>query len=355
MNRSPAPLLGVEGAPTPPVGKSVFITARDGVRLRAAVFAPEGTPRGSVILSPGRSEYIEKYLEVIGELTEKGFVVLVHDWRGQGLSDRLLGDPLKGHARGWRPFLADYDLLLDAFAAELPRPWIGLGHSMGGGLLALALAEGETRLDAAVFSAPMLGLKFGRRSRASVEWVSFLMNFFGRSKAYVRAAADPLDEVFDDTALTRDHARWLRNRAQIAAHARLRLGGVTWGWLAMALTLCARVAASRRIDALSIPVLVVLAGEDSLLVNLPGEAFADRAPAGAYVVIPNACHEILMETDSVRQAFWTAFDALADKAAPRPQSASADTPVGTPTPGDVASSRTRAVRRLSGTAAPISP
>ncbi|MDI1364796.1 MAG: alpha/beta hydrolase, partial [bacterium] len=104
---------------------------------RAACLFPAGQsstggPRGSVIVSPGRSEPIEKYYEVVDDLLARGFAVLVHDWRGQGLSARALPDRLKGHAKGFKPFLADYTALLDAFEDRLPKPWIAVGHSMGG-------------------------------------------------------------------------------------------------------------------------------------------------------------------------------------------------------------------------------
>ncbi len=313
-----APLLGVAEAEVPQGGEAVFVTAPDGIRLRVASFPPKGPVRGSVILSPGRTEYVEKYFEVVEELTGRGFATLVHDWRGQGLSDRLVEDPLKGHARGWRPFVHDYERLLTLFEPRLPRPWIGLGHSMGGGLLALSLAEGETRLDAAAFSAPMLGLRFADRSKAEVEAACFAMNFVGRAKTYVQKASDPLNEAFDATALTHDEGRWRRIRAQILAHPELRLGAITWGWLSMALTLCARVSASRRIEALKIPVLVALAEEDRLLVNDPAAAFARRAPKGRSLLVAGARHEILMETDPIRGAFWSAFDAFLEEAAPAP-------------------------------------
>ena len=40
-------------------------------------------PPGKVVLSGGRTEPIEKYFEVIEDLTGRGFVVLAHDWRGR--------------------------------------------------------------------------------------------------------------------------------------------------------------------------------------------------------------------------------------------------------------------------------
>ena len=96
----PAPLVSTPDAPVPPGGEAEWIKGAGGARLRAALFAPPGRARGSIVLSGGRTEPIEKYYEFIGECLERGFVVLAHDWRGQGLSARDLPERLKGHARG---------------------------------------------------------------------------------------------------------------------------------------------------------------------------------------------------------------------------------------------------------------
>lgn len=88
-----APLIRLPGAPAPKVGAAEWFTGAGGVRLRAALF-PAPKPVGSVVISSGRTEFIEKYLEVAAELVARGFTVLIHDWRGQGLSQRLLPEPL---------------------------------------------------------------------------------------------------------------------------------------------------------------------------------------------------------------------------------------------------------------------
>src|SRR6478735_8712131 len=98
-----APLVSIPEAPVPDHGTAEWFSGADGATLRAALFRPAlilegGQPRGSVVVSPGRSEPIEKYFEVVQDLLDRGFVVLVHDWRGQGLSHRALPDRLKGHA-----------------------------------------------------------------------------------------------------------------------------------------------------------------------------------------------------------------------------------------------------------------
>ena len=92
-------LIDTPQNPCPPGANIVGLRAADGVQLRAAYWRPEGAPRGTVALLQGRAEFIEKYYEVIGEILARGFAVATFVWRGQGMSQRLLGDRAKGHVR----------------------------------------------------------------------------------------------------------------------------------------------------------------------------------------------------------------------------------------------------------------
>ena len=100
MSMSPAPLISIPSAPVPAGGEATWFEGAGKARLRAALFPARGQVRGSIVLSGGRTEPIEKYFEVVEDLTGRGYVVLAHDWRGQGLSHRELQDRLAGHARG---------------------------------------------------------------------------------------------------------------------------------------------------------------------------------------------------------------------------------------------------------------
>src|ERR1700742_4986976 len=100
-----APLIETADAKAPPGGVAEWFAGAGAAKLRAAIWTPKGARvRGTIVLSGGRTEPIEKYYEFIGECLARGFVVLAHDWRGQGLSRRDLTDPLKGHAKGAKPF-----------------------------------------------------------------------------------------------------------------------------------------------------------------------------------------------------------------------------------------------------------
>ncbi len=300
-------------------GKASWVEAADGGRLRAALFPARGPVRGSVVVSPGRAEPIEKYAEVIGELQGRGFTTLVHDWRGQGLSQRFprigldRSGALKGHARGWRLFLSDLSRVVDAFAERLPRPWIALGHSMGGGLTLLAMTEGEDRFDGAVLSAPMLGLRLGGRPRALVSVASEVMMLIGRGgDATPPAVQKPQGERSGGGAMTHDQGRWARFQALLAAAPELRLGQQTWGWLRTAFALTQRVEALRTLEQVQAPVAIVAAERDRVVTNAAQRAAAARLPNGRYVEVRGAFHEILMETDARRAVFWRAFDRLAE-------------------------------------------
>ena len=268
------------------------------------------------MLSPGRTEAIEKYFEVVTDLQARGFVVLVHDWRGQGLSHRMLPDRLKGHAEGIQPFLDDYQALLSAFETRLPKPWIAMGHSMGGCLTALALGQGERRFSAAILSAPMFGLNTGGRPKAVTRLLAQAMVMMGKGGDYVLGdPGKPFGSDFANNALTHDQSRFDRAFSQITACPDLMLGSPTWSWLKFAFQACDGLAKNAAVTQITIPVIVLGAGAEALVDNTEQAAVTARMPKGRHLTVDGAFHEILMETDALRDPFWQAFDALAAEVA----------------------------------------
>lgn len=310
----PAPLVGTDKAPVPEGATAAWFEGARGARLRAALFPPRGpSARGSVIVHPGRTEPIEKYFEVVERLRARGFAVLVHDWRGQGLSQRGLPDRRLGHAEGWADFVEDHRRLLDRFSGELPKPWMSLGHSMGGCLALLTLAEGEARYAGAILSAPMLGLQLGKIPPLAARLLAAASRRMGRGGALARP--DGPVETFETNILTHDRDRWARNQALVEACPDLALGGPTWGWIDFALSATRRLQRGKGATRISIPVTIAAAGEEKLVDNAATRRVAARIPHARYLEIPGASHEILQETDALQAPFWAVFDDLADAVA----------------------------------------
>ena len=316
-----APLMGVPGAAAPPGGEGAWYRGAGGLRLRAAFWRPSSLvaakPRGTVVLSPGRTEPIEKYFELIGNLLARGWCVLAHDWRGQGLSARLLPDRLRGHARAVEEFLDDYARLLDAYETTAPKPWVMIGHSMGGALNLATLQAGETRFSGALLSAPMLRIKTGKRSMWSVKLAVRWNLRHGKAGDYVLDDPDdPFEHTFEKDALTSDEARYELWRQQLYACPHLAIGGPTWGWLAFAIDLGERCLKPKALKSVKIPVCVVQPGEDDRIWKQTNKWAAKRLGRGRYVEVPLSKHEVIMETDDLRAVFLEEFDAMAAYVSP---------------------------------------
>ncbi len=317
----PAPLFSAPGARLQ--GQASWVEAADGAQLRAALFPAWGRVRGSVVLNPGRTEPVEKYAEVLGELQGRGFSVLAHEWRGQGLSERFArvgrdraNDPA-GHARGWRRFMSDLSRVLDGFEARLPRPWIALGHSMGGALSLLAMTRDTELFQGAVLCAPMLGLRLRGRSSILVAAVSALMTLAGHAARVTPSALPhPAEEgrkvSRGGTALTHDRTRWAAYEALLEDAPELVTGDQTWGWLQFAFILSSRLRMAGVLERVQAPVTILGAERDLLVANSAQRAAAARLPNGRYVEVEGALHEIMMETADRRAVFWREFDRVAD-------------------------------------------
>ena len=140
----------------------------DGVGIRFARWEPPPGRKGTLCVFPGRAEFIEKYFEVVNDARERGFAVAMIDWRGQGLSQRALGDRNKGYVRSF----SDYELDLETFVKEVvlpdcPPPLFALGHSMGGTVLLRSAHRGRRWFDRMVLSAPMIALAGSAASRSA--------------------------------------------------------------------------------------------------------------------------------------------------------------------------------------------
>lgn len=324
MNRAAAfaanaPLMGVPGAASPPGGEGDWFRGAGGLRLRAAFWAPTGVAkaRGTVVLSPGRTEPIEKYFEVIGNFLARGWCVLAHDWRGQGLSARLLPDRLKGHARAVEEFLDDYARLLLAYESKAPRPWIMVGHSMGAALNLLTLQAGEDRFAGALLSAPMLRIKTDNRSMWSVKLAVRWNIRHGRAGEFLLDNPDdPFDHTFEKDALTTDESRYEMWRQQLYACPHLAVGGPTWGWVNFALDAGERSLKVKALKSVKIPTTIVQPAEDDRVWKQTNRWAARRLGRGRYVEVPGSKHEVIMETDDKRAVFLAEFDAMADYVSP---------------------------------------
>jgi lysophospholipase len=300
-----------EIASAPDGAQAWWLTASDGVRLRAVAWA--GGTRGTAMIFAGRAEYAEKYGPMAGELLARGLSVIVIDWRGQGLSDRHPLRPMLGHVEDFRDYQRDVAALIGlADALELPAPRWLVGHSMGGTIGLRTLLE-RAEFRGAILSAPMWHLQMRSATRELTSRVTRLANLVGLGGrltpgAYPRPST--LSVSFEANALTTDRGQFAWMVAQITAHPELALAGPSMQWTYAALEEMARlyVAPLPRV-----PVLTFLGTDETVVSTSVIRGQMARMAAGELVICPGARHEIFMETPATRALVWQHIDALLDR------------------------------------------
>ncbi|MDS9468452.1 alpha/beta fold hydrolase [Paracoccus sp. MBLB3053] len=297
---TPAPFNTLLQDP-PPKADAFWMRAEDGVRLRAAHWAGDRST-GTVLLFPGRTEYLEKYNSLALDLNAAGLDVLSLDWRGQGLSDRLLSDPRPGHVAGFADYRRDVvELVVTADELDLPRPWHLLAHSMGGAI-GLAALDAGLPVQSAVFSAPMWGLDLSRPVRLLAHLITGAAERLGLGHypAWGSGGYEPfvLNQPFRGNLLTTDGARWGRLIAELASWPEIGIGGVSNHWLREALAECRRLGA---LSAPAQPTLVALGSEERIVSPDAIRSRLDSWPQAKLMLLPGARHEPLMERESIRE------------------------------------------------------
>ncbi|MCH9765369.1 MAG: alpha/beta hydrolase [Alphaproteobacteria bacterium] len=291
------------------------LKGHDGVRLRFARWsATRGPRRGTVCLFGGRGEFIEKYFEVIADLRRRGFAVAMMDWRGQGGSQRLLRNPRKGHVRDYRDYEKDLlRFMKDIVLPDCPPPFVAMAHSMGGTILLHNAVRPGSWFERIVLTAPLIALNTEKihYPQPVVRLYAEASCLLGMATAYVRGGSDiPEEQVaFENNRITDDHERWTRNKSILDVAPELGLGSPTNSWLRATCRACTRLQNPGFAARIQVPMLVFAAGNDEIVSTPAIEDFCVGLKVGTHILLPGSEHEILQETDGVRQRFWAAFDA----------------------------------------------
>lgn len=303
------PLFDCPENPCPAGAVVEAITTRDGITLRTARWSSlSPQPKGTICLFQGRSEYIEKYFEVIRDLRARGFAVATLDWRGQGGSDRLLLDARLGHIDDFTHFGPDIEAFMRKIALpECPGPFYGLAHSMGGAILFANLPPGTGWFDRLVVTAPMIDVG-GKPPGA--RWLARFLAGLGLSRRIVPGwSARPVGlKPFEGNPVTSDPVRYGRSALVAERAPEFAIGGPTVGWVKAAFAVMDRLTDPRFGADWRTPTLIFLAGEDRVVSSPAAQHFAAKLHATRTITLSGSRHEIMQERDSIREIFWAAFD-----------------------------------------------
>lgn len=288
---------------TSSAASSYWFQARDGVKLRIAAWKPEASGRGTVLIFPGRTDYIEKLSHVASGFATRGYSSLVIDWRGQGLSDRLTENRLVSHVVRFSDYQADVAAMVEAAEQlNMPKPWYLLGYSMGATIGLRSLLDG-LKVDACAFTGPLWDIKLSALERPVAWLLTGFAQAVGRGHEFApgnnpqRSQCYVLSVEFEGNRLTSDPTMFERLVSQARALPEQQTGAPSMGWVFEALKECR---ALRGLPSPSIP-CATFCGERDIVVDLAAIRHRmGRWPTGRLEMIIGAKHDLFSETPRVQ-------------------------------------------------------
>lgn len=288
-------------AEAPDNGLAHWTRADDGTRLRIGHWKSTAPENGTILVFPGRTEYIEKYGRTVTDLVELGYSALIIDWRGQGKSDRITKDPMAGHVIRFTDYQRDVSAMIKAAVElNLPKPWFMLGHSLGACIGLRALTEGLS-VAACAFTSPMWSIKLPAVKRAAAWPLSWAAQSLGQGHVYApgtNGTSYVLSTPFEANRLTNDpdmYQYFIRQATALTDH---QIGGPSMGWLFQSL---------KETNALSkkplpdVPCLALCGTHDELIETSVVQQRMARWPSGTYEQIQDSKHDLLSEVAAIRQ------------------------------------------------------
>lgn len=304
-------ILATAQTQMPKGGEITTVKNPEGIHIRTIRWMPKHPPKGTILLCQGYSEFIEKYDEVVQQLLDRDLAVLTFDWRGQGLSSRLIKDPQKGHSTSFADFIKDAVLVDDQLMRSMPNPHYLMGHSMGGHLAFRLLQEYPKRFQKAILCAPFFGWSpnfgAGKMHPSLVVLIASFMKLLGYGQDYTFGASPPYPNK-TLTGQTSDLIRFQKRVDFYKLEPHILMGGPTWNWILESTKSLQLILQKERIHAIQTPTLVASGAKDGMVNPQMHHQVAAQSESIKLVDFPDAMHEILMEREIIQEKFWKLFD-----------------------------------------------
>ncbi len=297
-------------------GSYSYMKTADGHKIRIAHWSPRirRTEQGKTLkalILPGRASFLEKFEDVAYQLTQRGVDVWSLDWRGQGLSSRLLENHHKGHIDTYQTYLND----LDQFIAHHVQPDqaqynLIIGHSMGGHLALKYLKSHQEFFHAGILACPMLDIKTGIYPKGFAKKTSRLLTRLGFGDRYIfgHGNYNPAHEPFEGNMLTHDREKYFAHREFQVRNPELILGGATFNWLHATFESIEEVLDESYLKTIHRPVLLIEAGKEMIVENKHIAYVKRTLPKCEHRYYEFSRHQLFMEVDEIQNQFWQDFD-----------------------------------------------
>ena len=239
-------------------------------------------------------------------MLQAGYEVWGLDHRGHGRSFRENDNPYVVHIERFEEYVLDLVWLTEnkvrPAAGELPVYLYC--HSMGGCIGAWTIERCPKLFDKAVLSSPMLGLSFGKIP-VPVMYVAASLKGVGEKRKEPLNPVDSFPSAGDfENSCDSSRCRYEYYFDKRLKDRRLQTQDPSINWGKQAVRACARVTSKAQTAKISIPVLLIQAGNDTVVKNESQELFVSRTKGCEFYKIPGMKHELYMTDSEVLIPYW---------------------------------------------------
>lgn len=296
----------------PQAANTNYKATTDGIRVRTSFWAAND-PVGTVFVFPGRADYIEKYGGLANFCLSNNLNVIAIDWRGQGLSERLLDDKNIGHIEDFKNYQNDVEVIInEAKDAGLVKPWIIFAHSMGG-LIGLRTLHDNPVFKKVVFTSPMWGIQMPPILKSGASIIMSLISLIGKMETYAPTTSPEtriLNEEYEFNKLTSDIRNFKLLRQQLIQHPDLQIGGPSSAWVSAALD---EIEFQIGKEPPITPALCFLGEKEEIIDNLAVREFCKNWDSCDLISIPDAKHDLLMEKKMILHSLFEKLEKFIKK------------------------------------------
>ena len=303
-----APYLELDDYKAPDGIESYFVNMNDGIKIRVCHWLQKkGKSAGTIFLQQGHNEFIEKYYETIQEFIDRGYSVICFDWRGQGMSERMIDNINKSYITDFKRHDKDLEKILkEIIDPFFSKPLIGIGHSMGGCLMLSAFHSHPTKFTHGILSSPMLGFKNENFLRTA----SSIMNFFKKDTDYLIGSKPNMgiETPFKENDLTSDKERYKRTQMLVRKRPSIRLWGVTNSFAKAVNKRFKIIRKKNWAEKIDTNILIINSLNDKVVFSKKTIEMSKRLKNCDLINFDNCEHEIFMEKDIYRDILWNKID-----------------------------------------------
>ena len=296
------------------INKFSYIEVEKGVFLRWGYWKSCRHPKkGTVCLLGGRTEFMEKYVDTIEQLNRRGLDVFSFDWRGQGRSTRLIQNGRKGYVKSYNDYVRDLSVFIEKiFIQKTTRPYILMGHSMGGHIIIRYLHEHGHIFDCAILMSPMIDIRTFPVPKKALQTFTRILVKAGYDKVYIAGNDQLMDNTFKGNFLTSDIIRFEKTRKFVMENPKIAVGGVTCGWLNASFDSIDLLNQPGYVENISTRIWIFSAKKDRVVCNMAQRRLCKRLPNCRLIKVCDSRHEIFQEKDDIQKKFWNIFQQFLD-------------------------------------------